>query len=150
MGLDTTHDAFHGAYSAFNRFRQIISDVTGGSLPPHWLKNKDGSLAKGDDGLVVYDRSLDENLIYFGPGVSRKKAPGLYKFLTHSDCVGKISPKMCTKVADELEKLLPKIEALTDPGGGHIAARGGYAGVTRKFIAGCREAARKNEPLVFY
>lgn len=35
MGLDTSHDAFHGAYSAFNRLRQEVSRARGGSFPPH-------------------------------------------------------------------------------------------------------------------
>ena len=35
MGLDTTHDAFHGAYSAFNSFRRFLLKSIGGSFPPH-------------------------------------------------------------------------------------------------------------------
>ena len=32
MGLDTTHDCWHGAYSAFMRWRQEIARIAG--LPP--------------------------------------------------------------------------------------------------------------------
>jgi len=35
MGLDTTHDAFHGAYSAFNNLRRFLLKSIGGSFPPH-------------------------------------------------------------------------------------------------------------------
>lgn len=56
---------------------------------------------------------------------------------------------MCTKVADDLEKLLPLIEAIPDQGGGPITPRGGYAEVTRKFVSGCREAVKMGESLIF-
>lgn len=147
MGLDTSHDAFHGAYSAFNRFRQVICRATGGSFPPHWLYNDDGSLKVDEHGLAIYNKDLDDKLIYFGGDLDDES--GLYAFLMHSDCDGEISPEMCVKVADDLEKILPAIAALPDRGGGHIAARGGFAEVTRKFIAGCREAAKEGVPLEF-
>jgi hypothetical protein len=42
MGLDCSHDAFHGAYSAFNSFRKFICKAIGGSFPPHEDKTLDG------------------------------------------------------------------------------------------------------------
>lgn len=80
MGLDVSHDAFHGSYNEFNRFRQVISWVTGGSCPPHWLYNKDGTFLRDDKGDVIYDTSLDNNLIYFGDNVNEKDTPGLVAF----------------------------------------------------------------------
>ena len=68
----------------------------------------------------------------------------------HSDCDGEISPELCAHVANELEALLPKIEALGWSDGGHIGARGGYVECTRKFIAGCRAAAAEGVPLGFH
>jgi len=131
MGLDTTHDAFNGAYSSFNRFRQIIAKAMGGSYPPH------------------EDRRFPDDLFYWGDAYSAESHPGLYIFLTHSDCDGEISAKGCKLVADDLEKLLPKIEALGGDVIGHLARVGTYADVTRKFIAGCRLAYENNEPLEF-
>jgi hypothetical protein len=32
MGLDTTHNAFHGAYSSFMRFREGVITATGGKF----------------------------------------------------------------------------------------------------------------------
>lgn len=148
MGLYCSHDAFHGSYSAFNRFRQVVCKAIGGSLPPHWIYNQDGTLFLDKDGMVVRDEKLDDNLIYFPDGGIDDES-GMYAFLLHSDCDGEISPEMCAKVADDLEKILPKIESLSDQGGGHIKARGGFAEVTKKFIAGCRAAAAENEPLEF-
>ena len=130
MGLDCSHDAFHGAYSAFNRFRQAVAKAMGGSYPPH------------------EDKTLDENLWYWGDGFTRSTHPGLYVFFMHSDCDGEISPDDCEKVANELEALLPEIEKFGS-GGGHLERAGGLRRVTEKFIAGCREARAANDPLTF-
>jgi hypothetical protein len=152
MGLDCSHDAFHGAYSAFNRLRQCVCAALGdeASFPPHWRYNKDGSLAEDANGRVLYLDGLDADKFYVPDEFTSEDNPGLWLFLTHSDCDGDISPEMCTKVADELEALLPKIEALGWMAGGHIGRDGGYATVVRKFIAGCRAAAAAGEALDFH
>ena len=147
MGLDISHDAFSGAYRAFNRFRQMVCFVLGGSFPPHWQYNEDFTLKKDARGDIRRREDLDPNQVYFGDDLD--ETSGMYCFLMHSDCDGEISPEMCIKVADDLEALMPKIEAIDNGGSGHIAARGGYVGVTRKFIDGCRAAAAKGEPLIF-
>lgn len=117
MGLDCSHDAWHGPYSAFNRLRQAVCKAIGGSFPPH------------------ADKSLDDNYWYSGEGYRAETHPGLYEFLSHSDCDGKITPKMCAKVANELEALLPKMTKMRAD--------------LRAFIDGCRKAAAANEPLTF-
>lgn len=134
MGLDCSHDAFHGAYSAFNRLRQAVTASLGpdGSWPPH--ENK----------------TLDPDKFFIPDEYTQSEWPGLWEFLTHSDCDGEISPEMCVKVADDLEKVLPKVEALGWESHGHIAARGGFVEVLRKFIAGCRAAAAEGVPLDFH
>ena len=138
MGLDCSHGAWTGAYSAFNSFRQVVCAANGGSFPPH----------------SKYDKNLDPDMIYFkvedGVGVEADVSDGLMEFLMHSDCDGEISPELCGKVADDLEKLLPKIEAMTGtPWSGHVQRDGGYVAVTKRFISGCRKAAAKKEPLEF-
>lgn len=152
MGLDCSHDAFHGAYSAFNRLRQFVCAATGpdGSFPPHWQYTEGGQLKEGPDGRALYREGLDADMFYIGDEYDRSTHPGLWEFLTHSDCDGEIAPDMCVKVADDLEALLPKMEALRWESHGHIAARGGFLEVVRKFIAGCRAAAAANEPLDFH
>lgn len=137
MGLDCSHDAFSGAYSAFNSFRKTVCRAFGGSFPPH-----------GRTGL-------DDSLIYFafddsGKPVNTDVPDGIIAFLTHSDCDGALSPAECAKVADDLEKLLPAIEKMTGtPWSGHVERGGGYVAVTKQFIAGCRAAHAANEPLEF-
>jgi hypothetical protein len=128
MGLDCSHDAFHGAYSAFNRLRQEVARVIGGSYPPH------------------KDKELDPDQWYWGDGYGEETHPGLYEFFCHSDCDGYITPEMCVFVANELEALLPLSE---NDSCGHIERDGGYNAVLRRFIAGCRLSASANEPLEF-
>jgi hypothetical protein len=148
MGLDCSHGAFSGAYSAFNRLRQEVAWVIGGSFPPHYLRNLDGSLALDKHGNAQRDTERDEQFFYIDSETyGRADNPGLWEFLCHSDCDGEISPEMCAKVADELEALLPKVRI--GEGGGHILRGGGYRAVLQRFIDGCRDAHRRNEPLTF-
>lgn len=146
MGLDVSHDAWHGAYSAFNRFRQAVCWAAGGIFPNHDL-----------DSVTVRNR-LDELGIgladngrwYVPDAVTREAHPGLYVFLEHSDCDGQISPENCVKVANDLEKLLDTIDGYPIGVSGHIARHGSYRGALEQFIKGCRAAAEANEPLCFY
>lgn len=139
MGLAISHNAFCGAYSAFNRFRKVIAAATGGSFPPH-ESSADWCGSSIDEG--------DWLRWYFGPGFDRSTHPGLFEFFAHSDCDGEISPHFCRLLASEMESLLPSIDS-QGPGEGHILSNGGYGGVARKFIAGCRAAAEEGEPLKF-
>ena len=151
MGLETTHGAYCGGYISFNWFRKCVCHALGpdASHPPHYLKNASGEFARDRFDHFVRDESLEEEKIYLPDAVTRETSPGLWEFLTHSDCDGEISPEMCTRVADELEALLPAIESLNWTPGGHNARDGSYANVARRFIAGCRAAASANEPLEF-
>lgn len=153
MGLDCTHDAFHGAYSAFRRFRQVVARAVGGSYPDHYIYGADGEalLVPGSDFRLQRRDDLDPDRWYWGDGYSRETHPGLYEFFCHDDCCGEINPDLCAKLAYELEALLPEIErAAPAEESGHIAREGGYVEVTRKFIAGCRAAAEAGEPLGFH
>lgn len=129
MGLDVSHGDFGMAYSAFNRFRQAVAKAAGASFPPH------------------DDPTLDREMICFPEGF-RHESPGLFEFLTHSDCDGEIDPKTCAALADEMEALIPALEQEGE-GSGHIARSGGFAGAARRFIGAAREAAKAGEPLEF-
>lgn len=149
MGLDCSHDAFSGAYSAFNRFRQAVAHAIGGSYPPHYEYHEDGTLVERE-GRVVRREGLDEALFYFPDDFKMEDYPGITEFMSHSDCDGSISPKLCKLVADELEReALPKVKELRWNGGGHIEREGGYVAVLEQFIKGCREAHSKRQSLKF-
>lgn len=133
MGLDISHDAFHGKYSAFNSFRKFVCKSIAGSFPPH--ENK----------------ALVDDMWYWGEGYNKESHPGLFEFFCHSDCDGEISPELCSVVANDLDNILPLIEELakSEPAHGHILRNGGFVEVTKQFIIGCRLASERNEPLEF-
>ena len=129
MGLDCSHDAFSGAYSSFNRFRQEVCRATGGSFPPH------------------KDQELDFGSWYWGDGYREDTHPGLGIFLSHSDCDGEISARDCLLVAKELKLIAEKMPDYG--GGGHIERDGGYRNVAQRFAAGCLRAHAAGESLEF-
>jgi hypothetical protein len=129
MGLDTTHDCWHGAYSAFHRWRAKICEVAGyGKLGDYEGFRDDVS---GDHGSKPWP-----------------KGDPLVVLLSHSDCDGEIGTKDCAPLADALEQLLPALDR-AEGGGGHVD-RGGYAGWTRQFIKGLRRAAAAGEDVEFH
>lgn len=155
MGLDCSFDAFHGAYGAFNRWRQIVARATGGSFPPH--DPEFGGLEPRDDAeralLVMIRNSPHAHPEYWwwGDGYGTDSHPGLRALFDHSDCDGEIDPATCELLANELEALLPEIERLQlfHGCGGHIYRDGGYVEVTKRFIVGCRTAYVCDMPLKF-
>ncbi|KAA2242830.1 hypothetical protein F0L74_09890 [Chitinophaga agrisoli] len=119
MGLDTTHDAWHGAYSAFSRWRHYIAELAGyGNLTSY----------QGFGGAIPTEL-MDKD--------------GLRVLLSHSDCDGELSPSECEAIAKDLEELLPKMRGNL---GGHI---GDVKEKTEQFINGCKLAASRNETMEF-
>lgn len=150
MGLDTSHDAWHGAYSAFMRWRTEIARLAG--MPPlmamesfwHGGSHLTSMVANIEPQWVreAFHREIFNELPI--KWASLKPDP-LHALLHHSDCDGEIAPEDCVKIADRLEELLPLFPA--GDGGGHI---GDWRDKTQKFIDGCRAAAAANEPLDFH
>ena len=160
MGLDTSHDAWHGAYSAFMRWRTKIAAVAG--IPP--LNLMEGFFERD----TIYDPikehaavilTMRKNLAEQGETVNvddlyeglpirwdSLKPSSLHELLYHSDCDGHIGWKSCGKIADSLEALLPKLADLPD-NPGHI---GNWKEKTEKFIKGLRKAHAAKERLEFH
>lgn len=127
MGLDVSHDAWSGAYSAFHRWRKSLAKAAGGRFEddptqPGWA-------------TVFYDDTAFDTL---------EQEAGFLEIMGHSDCDGEISPEMCKHVADALGKLLPRISEVE--AGGHMP---NVRLKTLKFIEGCRVAHRVGESLKF-
>lgn len=120
MGLDTSHDCWHGAYSAFGRWRAKVCEVAGHGK----LDDRAG----------------------FGGAIPWPTDDPLVKLLYHSDCDGEIAWEDCAAIADRLEELLPALKRAGD-GGGHI---GDYAESAGRFIAGLRLAASRKENVDFH
>jgi hypothetical protein len=155
MGLDTSHDCWHGAYSAFMRWREKIADAAG--LPPLQLmegfyeplfhsniKNTEfPTLFHGiHDGKDEYLKKIDSQLPIKWECL--KPSP-LFFLLHHSDCDGNIPWSKCRKIANELEKLISKLPDEDD--GGHI---GNWREKTQKFVNGLRLAYSKKENVRFF
>lgn len=121
MGLDISHDTWHGAYSSFMRWRRKIAEIAG---YPELDK------MYGFGGNIQWGAYMQNPLT---------------ELLSHSDCDGEISYEDANKIADALEALLPKLAGLD--GGGHI---GDYTEKTKEFIAGCRLAYSLKENLDFH
>lgn len=150
MGLDTSHDCWHGAYSAFMRWRQEIAKAAG--LPP--LELMEGFFSGLNSGVSLptlwhhpipeYSqiRTLDERLPIKWECL--KPSP-LHELLYHSDCDGDIPWQSCGPIADALEALLPALDAAGDAG--HI---GLFAEKTKTFIAGLRAAFAAQENVDFH
>lgn len=150
MGLDTSHNAWHGAYSAFMRWRTGIARVAG--IP---LELMEGFYSNDSSQMQLATRAYQRDQIGLGIVDTIKrvcpiswdalKPDPLHILLHHSDCDGEIAPEHCAAIADRLEEILPSLP--DDDGGGHI---GNWREKTQSFIDGCRAAAAANEPLDFH
>lgn len=152
MGLDISHDTWHGAYSAFHRWRSVIAMAAG--LPPldlmegFYSKDSNNPLTLlnykypiGDELDMAHLRRIFEQLPIKWESL---KPMHLHELLYHSDCDGEISYGKCGKIANELEAILDKLP--DGEGGGHI---GNWRDKTKQFITGLRDANKKKQTLHF-
>jgi hypothetical protein len=128
MGLDTTHDAWHGAYSAFSRWREKLAEIVGIPL----------GLMEGYYHNDPIDKWLPISWEALKPDV-------LHILLDHSDAEGEIVAEDCGPLADRLEELLPLLPEEKD--WGHI---GSWREKTQTFIDGLRLAASRGENIEFH
>ncbi len=155
MGLDTSHDAWHGSYGAFMRWRQMIAKVAG--LPP--LDLMEGFFSpqgNRNSGLTptFYLGIHDDELVRSSFGRIEEGLPirwdclkpsPLHELLYHSDCDGSIPYSRCKPIADALEELLPLMP--NSDAGGHI---GNWKDKTKQFIDGLRKAHKARQKLLFH
>lgn len=130
MGLDTTHDCWHGPYSAFTRWRQQVGEAAGYRYVP--LKDPGWThflVPDIDDALFAREHTMGE--------WSEPPSDVLLVLLVHSDCDGEIPHYWTKRLADRLTELLPKLPA--DP-----FAR------TERFIAGLLDAHAKGDAVGFH
>lgn len=134
MGLDTTHDCFHGPYSQFMQWREWLNyfvmrerakngDVNANEVS-HLGVTREALMRAWNEGLYD-DQSVPINVL-----------------MAHSDCDGEITADMCAPLADALQ-------ALADQ---YMPPRGTYDAMrpaTDRFIKGLRLAASRNEPVTF-
>lgn len=152
MGLDTSHDCWHGAYSAFLRWRSKVAEVVG--LPP--LRLMEGFFERGSytdplrreaDFLKSLNCLDSEDSLYAGLPIrwDALKPDPLYTLLNHSDYDGEIVHLNCKPLADRLREILPLMP--DGDGGGHI---GDWRKKTQAFIDGLMLAHERGEAVGFY
>lgn len=83
MGLDTTHNAWHGPYSSFNRWREKLAKKV----------NIDLRSMIGFGGYNVWDESKN-----------------YYPLLYHSDCDGELTVDECKKTVEFLESIVNEFQ----------------------------------------
>jgi len=150
MGLDISHNAWHGSYGSFMSWRKEIARLAG--LPPLELMdgyyNEDSGnplillnfkYPKGDELDMSQLRRIFKRLPIKWECLNPNP---LHELLYHSDCDGHINYGSCKKIADELEKLLPLMEHEEMPYSLHS--------LTKQFIEGCRLAHSKKQKLIFH
>ena len=134
MGLDTSHDCWHGAYGAFTRWRDKLAEVAG-----YQLAKLDGDYRE----TVLIDWGHIEDKNYQGDWDAIPADP-LILLIAHSDCDGVIHPEHAGPLADRLTELLPLVPDEVAPG--HVRH---WRETTQRFIDGLRAAAAAGEDVVF-
>lgn len=86
MGLDTTHDCWHGSYGSFKGWRSVIADA--GELTVNW------DMVTSDN--IQGDWHTDPEDV-------------LMVLIAHSDCEGLLYHRYLSPLADRLEGLLPSL-----------------------------------------
>jgi hypothetical protein len=161
MGLDIGSEdgqrvIFHGAYSAFMRFRSQVAfalgakefhKVYGGWALPQVL-TKDNAMS----GMALLMQRMEamscvsENKEYLEERAALKQSnPDIFILLDHSDCDGHWTPQECKKVATLLKTALPELCKLPKDGG-HI---GDWKTKTELFIEGLEYCVQNNQRAEF-
>ncbi len=136
MGLDVSHDCFHGAYSAFNRFRQSVARACGGSFPPH------------DEDFRRDNGSIPDRKTYYwnDDGIPEAHHAAVATFLGHEDCDGTFTPTEAAGVAEFLRWAAPKMNEEVQ---GHLSWATTMGDVAIRFANGCARAANADEDVEF-
>ena len=154
MGLDTTHDCWHGPYSSFMRWRCEIARAAG--FPP--LQLMDGyytwtQLSHTDIDAAIglsFSPPIAGDFPQWARDLLRGAASGnipipwaglkpspLQDLLNHSDCDGELPSDRCQAIADALTEVLPNVVE-------EWKAR------TQQFIDGLAAAAAAGEDVEFH
>lgn len=103
MGLDTSHNCWHGPYSAFKRFRDAIADAA---------KKVDGYEPDYD----AHPWRAYAGWWWEGPDEGNTRTHPLDVFFVHSDCDGYIFPQDALDLIPALERVGAHVEGELRPG----------------------------------
>lgn len=145
MGLDTSHDCWHGAYSAFTRWRCQIAEAVG--IPLDLMAGHCGNESFCWQEMLpdYYNKVIDREIKRWLPiSWDVLKPDPIHILLHHSDCDGEIEWKDCKPLADRLKEILPGMP--DGEAAGHI---GNWKDKTQAFINGLMLAHEAKENVVF-
>lgn len=145
MGLDTSHDCWHGAYGAFSRWRHQVAEAAGYAVWPviHDDARMNNGMGYGRDTVMIdWGHITEANL---QGEWEQTPADPLLVLIAHSDCDGVIHPAQAGPLADRLTELLSSLP--DGSGGGHI---GDWREKTQRFIDGLRAAVEAGEDVDFH
>ena len=145
MGLDVSHDCWHGAYSAFMRWRCKLAEVAWGvnlcELEGFYPVMSYAPTADNKRAYLDYRGPVPEN---GRPWPQVAEGNPLKVLLLHSDCEGILEHAVLAPLADKLEELLPYLPDVEDTG--HI---GVWRHKTQAFIDGLRLAHEEGDDVEF-
>ena len=124
MGLDTTHNCWHGPYSSFQAWRNKVAEAAG-----YEIKYQDGLE------MPVVDQEHLTNAQAYGEWEETPSDP-LLVLIWHSDCDGVIHPSQAAALGSRLIDLEPKMDS-------------GTAYIANQFIHGLLIAAAHGEDVEF-
>lgn len=85
MGLDTTHNCWHGPYSSFSKFRQLLAEEIGINLNDYLGYGRGGTK---DLSTIKHD---------------------IEPLLNHSDCDGILTVEQCKQIVRGLNNILENL-----------------------------------------
>lgn len=134
MGLDTSHDCFHGPYSQFNQWREWLNLFI--------MRERGGTGDTTAEEIGHMGATYNAYNTAYAQGLYADQSVPLNVLMQHSDCDGEIPADVCAALADDLQRIADRF----------MPERGTYdmmRPTTMRFIAGLRDAAANNEPVVF-
>jgi hypothetical protein len=137
MGLDTTHDAWHGPYSSFMEWRIWVAKQVGINLleMEGYSPDRDYTNPNRRHGKIKWETIEDDLKI----------------LLNHSDCDGHLTTSQCKKIADRLKTIT---DAMTDDYNSKLednwSTEARMYNATIRFRKGCMKAYKEKEKLKFH
>lgn len=131
MGLDTTHNAWHGSYSGFAEWRKWLAEQIGINLDA--MDGFQSSFKQTPKKIIKWESLPHDDLHYL---------------LNHSDCDGSITSKRCGKIAKRLDQILKKVKpnkniVLDYESEWKVQA-------TKDFSKGCKKAFKLKQNIQFH
>jgi len=127
MGLDTSHNAWHGSYTGFGEWRKWIAEQIGIKL--------DAMEGFKPSGKVITWKSLPHDDLHY--------------LLHHSDCDGSITWNRCGKIAKRLKEVVKKVQKESKANKTILDENEWKLKATKCFTKGCQQAFDLKETLEF-